>query len=154
MAHERRSRQCLSNAVIHSRVGKKWALYHFCSSCNWMELFFKLYWGIVDLHCCVNFCCTSNWFIHRYAHSLFHIGYHRALGRFPCTIQQVPVDHPLHIPFANPSLPPNPSPLVTISLLLKSLSVFLFCTFYCIIFIQFHILVISNICPSQDFLIL
>ena len=82
-----------------------------------------------------NFSCTGVHISCRYTHSHSLIGYHRMLSRFSCAIQQVPVDHLCHIPScanANPSSqsffprPHSLSPLVTIDLSLKSVSLFLY----------------------------
>ena len=33
----------------------------------------KFYWGIVDLQCCVNFCCMAKWFTYTYSFPLWFI---------------------------------------------------------------------------------
>ena len=42
---------------------------------------------VVDLHCCVNFCCTAKWisYTYTYIHSFLdsHIGHYRVLSRVP-----------------------------------------------------------------------
>ena len=52
--------------------------------------FLKSYWGIVDLQCCDNFCCSKKKMIqlYIYTHLFFfrffsHTDYHRILGRVP-----------------------------------------------------------------------
>ena len=52
--------------------------------------FFIFYWSIVDLQCCVNFCCTA--VIQLYMYIFFFIlfsimVYHRILNTVPCAIQ-------------------------------------------------------------------
>ena len=38
------------------------------ASCSLFLFFFKFYWSLVDLQSCDNFCCTTKWFSHAYAH--------------------------------------------------------------------------------------
>ena len=42
-------------------------------------LFF--HWHMVDLHCCVHFCCTTKWFSYTYIHILFSILFHCGLSQ-------------------------------------------------------------------------
>ena len=58
-----------------------------------------------------------------------HIDDHGILGGVPCAVQQVPTGQSCHMSFLCVYASPNPhlSPLVTISLFSKSLSLFLFC---------------------------
>ena len=46
-------------------------------STTWISFFFfflnLFYWSIVDLQCCVNLYCTTQWFSYTYIYILFHI---------------------------------------------------------------------------------
>ena len=46
--------------------------------------FFKLYWSIVDLKCCISSRCTAVWisYMYTYIHSFSHIDYYKLLSRF------------------------------------------------------------------------
>ena len=43
--------------------------------------FFKSYWHIVDLQCCVNFCSTAKWLSYTDIYILFHILFHCDLSQ-------------------------------------------------------------------------
>ena len=40
------------------------SLYSFTSKCKYILMLF--YWSVIDLHCCVNYCCTEKWFSYAY----------------------------------------------------------------------------------------
>ena len=104
--------------------------------------FLKVFWSIVDLQCCVSFRCTAKrisyvYVIYIYVYTLLfrfftYIGYYTVLSGFPCAIQQVLVIYLFYIQqqvYITPNLliylcPLNISPLVTINLVSKSLSLF------------------------------
>jgi len=48
-----------------------------------MNIFFKksVYWHLVDLQCCVNFCCIAKWVHYTYICILFHILFHYGLSQ-------------------------------------------------------------------------
>ena len=64
------------------------------ATCQMIEsklyFFFKFYWGIVDLQCCVSFRCTAKWISYTYIHSCFrlfsHIGHYRVLSSLCCIV--------------------------------------------------------------------
>ena len=91
----------------------------------------------VDLQCYVFFLPDNKviqLYIYRHPFFFRFFSHHRTLDRVPCAIKQVPVGQVFHVPqcayaSAKPQvhLSPYLSPLVTISLFLKTLSLFLFC---------------------------
>ena len=87
-----------------------------------------------------------------------HVGYYAISRRFcsalvgPCCLSLSYIIMCIcHSQPSDLSLLPHIAPLVTINVVSKSLSLFPFCKLFYIIFVRFHILVISYIClPLSD----
>ena len=53
----------------------------------------NVYWSIVDLQCCITFCCRAKWisytylYIYSFIDNFSHVLHYRVLGRVPCSIQ-------------------------------------------------------------------
>ena len=91
------------------------------------------YWSIVDLKCCVNYCCTAKWLSYTYIYILFHILFHYDLSEDIEYISKTllfihPIYNilPLLIPNSHSFPPLDPFPLATTSLFSISVSLFLF----------------------------
>ena len=50
-----------------------------CKFSNLLFLNILFYWSIVDLQCCVNFCCRAKWFSNIYF--FFHVLFHPSLSQ-------------------------------------------------------------------------
>ena len=98
----------------------------------------NFYWSMVDLQCCVNFCCTELWFIYIYTHThsflIFSImAYHKIEYSSLCyTVRTLLFIHSicnsLHLltPVSHSIPPPKPSLLASTSLFSMSVILFLF----------------------------
>ena len=62
---------CLKKSIYKTII---YFCYHFMLS-------IIFYWGIVDLQCCVNFCCAAKWFSYTYIHSFFSGLFHYGLSQ-------------------------------------------------------------------------
>ena len=108
-----------------------------------ISFFKKLYWNRAHLQCCVSFRCIARWFSYAYTHLLifnyfriqviteYWVEFHALCSRsflVICLIYS-------RVCVLNPTwfIPPrHVSPLVTISLFLNSVSLFLFCKSMCV----------------------
>ena len=95
----------------------------------------KNYWSIVDLQHHISFRCTAKSVSHMYAyiHFFSHIGYYKILSKFSCAIQYVLINHLFYTVMcicdfypSNSSLLTMVAPMVTIRLVLKSMSLYVF----------------------------
>ena len=102
------------------------------------SLFVVFCFIMVDLHCCVNICCTAKWPSHTYTFFSPHYPPSCSITSdliwFPCAIQQDLIAYPLQMEYftsTNSKLQvhptPSPSPLATTSLFSKSMNLFLLC---------------------------
>ena len=53
----------------------------YCFFNYFIFLKFIFYWSIVDLHYCVNFCCTAKWLSYTHIYILFYILFHYGLSQ-------------------------------------------------------------------------
>ena len=48
---------------------------------SFFKIYIYIYWTIVDLYCCVNFCCTAKWLSHRHIYNLYYVLFHYGLSQ-------------------------------------------------------------------------
>ena len=59
----------------------RYPLYWIVSFLFLFILIYFLSWSIVDLQCCVNFCCITRWLSYTHIYILFHILFHYGLSQ-------------------------------------------------------------------------